>query len=593
MATKKKSLTKNVPKKNRYAAGKIVDDDQQMQADALTGALRDTNVGQTWRGASQAYDDSSGGAAVGHVVRGALATVPAFAADVASGWKQIIQPAANFLKTAVTGDDTPAGYSPLQRPPAQPAPTRQAVPGPRAAIPNDPYTHQGIGAAGPQLPTSNRVAGSEWAPHIAESRGANGNMSYSQVGSNGAYNPEAEAAINRSYGGSPPRDAGGSFGSGGVYGMGFDQGDPTRDRWNAEARMDKMMNDPKGYAAVAAMMGHQGTERIGQAKNALGYQEDDTRRYSADRTADAARFRTITDEINNARTNSTSRLNNRDTIAGQQAVEGIRGTNQLANTGLHNAGQMAIQTGRQAFERPERDARVALNTAQANAAKDPALTHIRSMVLKQFETASPEEQQKQVDVATARYYRDKKAAGGEVEGYEGGGALPKEAPLGGMPDMPPIRQEAAAPQMADPNLIAYLRATQAFGLPNRSDVYAQAKTQRLMAQQGNLLGMGDNVQMAVGGPVPVQGQELQGVGAAAGGPTEDTIPAVIDGSRPAALSSGEFVVTAKATESVGAPVLRAIMKGLEQGNPSVIQGLLQVAAKASAPQKEPQAIMRG
>jgi hypothetical protein len=52
---------------------------------------------------------------------------------------------------------------------------------------------------------------------------------------------------------------------------------------------------------------------------------------------------------------------------------------------------------------------------------------------------------------------------------------------------------------------------------------------------------------ATGGAIPVAGKELVGPGTG----TSDSIPAVIDGQRPAALSSGEFVIPAHVVRAKG------------------------------------------
>lgn len=57
----------------------------------------------------------------------------------------------------------------------------------------------------------------------------------------------------------------------------------------------------------------------------------------------------------------------------------------------------------------------------------------------------------------------------------------------------------------------------------------------------------DTEQFAVGGAIPVSGRKLEGPGTG----TSDSIPAVIDGQRPAALSSGEFVIPAHVVRAKG------------------------------------------
>lgn len=127
------------------------------------------------------------------------------------------------------------------------------------------------------------------------------------------------------------------------------------------------------------------------------------------------------------------------------------------------------------------------------------------------------------------------ADGGEVlddfEGYQSGGAIetfkrrylgirPKE------PTAPAPTQQAALPQ-PQPQASAQPESRMFGGLQNTIN----ARMRKID-------------EYAYGGAIPVAGQRVEGVGAAEGGPREDTIPAIIDGERPAALSSGEYVIPA-------------------------------------------------
>lgn len=61
---------------------------------------------------------------------------------------------------------------------------------------------------------------------------------------------------------------------------------------------------------------------------------------------------------------------------------------------------------------------------------------------------------------------------------------------------------------------------------------------------------------AMGGAIPVAGQQVLGPG----GPKSDSIPAVIDGSRPAALSTGEFVMPTEAVQFFGTDKLNKMVQ---------------------------------
>jgi hypothetical protein len=82
---------------------------------------------------------------------------------------------------------------------------------------------------------------------------------------------------------------------------------------------------------------------------------------------------------------------------------------------------------------------------------------------------------------------------------------------------------------------------------------------------------------AQGGAIDVSGHRLVGPGTG----TSDSIPAVVDGQTPAALSHGEFVWTNSATENAGAGNLKHIMQGLERGDPTIVAGVIGLAAKAA------------
>lgn len=87
----------------------------------------------------------------------------------------------------------------------------------------------------------------------------------------------------------------------------------------------------------------------------------------------------------------------------------------------------------------------------------------------------------------------------------------------------------------------------------------------------------DRQKYAQGGAIDVSGSEVLGPGTG----TSDSIPAVIDGHQPAALSTGEFVWTDSATESAGSGNLKHIMQALERGDPTIVSGIIGLASKAA------------
>lgn len=101
---------------------------------AVKGAMQD---------ARDAYQQGGLGAAVGQSARVAVTPLIGLADDVATSTARVIDPAANALKTLVTGDATPIGQEPVagptaktaSTPPPSPAPSVQARPSTVATAP--------------------------------------------------------------------------------------------------------------------------------------------------------------------------------------------------------------------------------------------------------------------------------------------------------------------------------------------------------------------------------------------------------------------------------------------------------------------------
>jgi hypothetical protein len=108
----------------------------------------------------------------------------------------------------------------------------------------------------------------------------------------------------------------------------------------------------------------------------------------------------------------------------------------------------------------------------------------------------------------------------------------------------PVRQQAPAPQQPTGGLMDRLRNVATGGLDRRMQGYAE------------------------GGPIAVGGRPVVG----AGDGKSDSLPAVIDGEHPAALSTGEFVMPIEAVRHFGLDKLNkmvaAARKGLDTGRDS-------------------------
>ena len=136
---------------------------------AVKGAMQD---------ARDAYQQGGLGAAVGQSARVAVTPLIGLADDVATSTARAIDPAANALKTLVTGDATPIGQAPVagptaktaSTPPPSPAPSVQAGPATVAAAPAVEPTAAPAGqplAAGSVSAQNNAAADALSAPRVA------------------------------------------------------------------------------------------------------------------------------------------------------------------------------------------------------------------------------------------------------------------------------------------------------------------------------------------------------------------------------------------------------------------------------------------
>lgn len=161
--------------------------------------------------------------------------------------------------------------------------------------------------------------------------------------------------------------------------------------------------------------------------------------------------------------------------------------------------------------------------------------------------------------------------GGEVYGYAQGGAVGMQE-FGGLPE---VDETATLAKL----YTQYAQTTQAMGaVPvdfNKFSTLMTTVRDRMAVpmQDPSAMGMPGYAQ---GGAVDVSGRQVFGPGTE----TSDSIPAVIDGQTPAALSTNEFVWTANATEAASPAVLKAVMTGLERNDPEIVSGIMALAAKA-------------
>jgi hypothetical protein len=120
-----------------------------------------------------------------------------------------------------------------------------------------------------------------------------------------------------------------------------------------------------------------------------------------------------------------------------------------------------------------------------------------------------------------------------AEGYAGGGVVDwLKSLLPGVGPLPAAPQPQPQPQAPVPTVQGAMQAIQGRNTMNNAALEAA-----MAARRG----------YAMGGAVPVAGRQVFGPG----GPKSDSIPAVIDGSRPAALSDGEYVFPTEAVKFFG------------------------------------------
>ncbi len=133
------------------------------------------------------------------------------------------------------------------------------------------------------------------------------------------------------------------------------------------------------------------------------------------------------------------------------------------------------------------------------------------------------------------------ADGGIVDWLKG--FLPGVGPL----DAPQPRPAPQPTPAMGAALLGSGAAGQAAGsIQNRAMLNNSALEEAMRARQG----------YAGGGAIPVAGQQIFGPG----GPKSDSIPAVIDGQQPAALSSGEFVMPVEAVQFHGTDKLNKLIQ---------------------------------
>lgn len=269
----------------------------------------------------------------------------------------------------------------------------------------------------------------------------------------------------------------------------------------------------------------------------------------------------------------------------QRELAGMQGQNQLANTelayGMQGMNQMAHDQrlgenarGLEKFKQQLDDGNP-LKAAQAKAYEAHAKLYgtqsevaqrsldfdksadgsIQKWMKLYADMGLPHEQALQESIKRHLGSKRAYAEGGQVESpeqvmariqakYGVSGNAPQPQAQAPAPVQQPVRQQAPAPQQPTGGLMDRLRNVATGGLDRRMQGYAE------------------------GGPIAVGGRPVVG----AGDGKSDSLPAVIDGEHPAALSTGEFVMPIEAVRHFGLDKLNkmvaAARKGLDTGRDS-------------------------
>jgi hypothetical protein len=364
------------------------------------------------------------------------------------------------------------------------------------------------------------------------------------------------------------------------------------EKWAREDAWSKIMHAEPGERAALASMYNAQTSADAQRQNAmLGFQGGRERDASAERIAggrDQAAFGLEGMRGRNQLAAEGMRGGN------QLAAERMRGENQLAAEGMRRAGrmdeltlqgdnQLAVQDARQQTEAPWRNSQAGWYDAQTRRLNDEIdqgasqvgrLQKLTAMYGKDF-GLSPDEARRAAIKDILGADRAARMANGGVVGYaKGGDVAPAPAPVPMsraqqlLADMdakyPTPGSASAAPQQGLPT--PPQRPSPQEAPVGYMENAATGGLQRRMKQNG----------LAFGGAVPSQdvpgGQAVaqavagrQVFGQSDGSGEDDALPAVIDGKRPAALTSGEFVWPVKAVQFYGMDRLNKMLAAAEKG----------------------------
>jgi hypothetical protein len=149
----------------------------------------------------------------------------------------------------------------------------------------------------------------------------------------------------------------------------------------------------------------------------------------------------------------------------------------------------------------------------------------------------------------------------DVEGFADGGQIP----FGGTPDIaalePAFKQYGQYAATAVANKVTPLSPDKYLNLLMQN----RAKMQGAMGMGGAPMGPGGDQPMGFsrGGAIPVGGQQVMDPSMQMDMEGSDSIPAVIDGQRPAALTSGEFVIPAHVVKAKGTEFFEKLISQYE------------------------------
>ena len=275
-------------------------------------------------------------------------------------------------------------------------------------------------------------------------------------------------------------------------------------------------------------------------------------------------LKTLTGAAGDAEASAVKRANAQDNIRANQQ------SSREAIAGRNTAAALALQGKREALYAAQNDPTAQLQRQVAigklREQQRAGLNRELELINRKRANSMPltEQEQLLLDTTNANVYGNQAlptegfADGGLIEGFEFGGMVEEFAQGGPVAAVGPTADIGEAPQAADLQEVAqeygqYAAAATESGLqPIAMNEYIDLlqQGQQLLQQTPGAAAEGFSEGGEVGA-IPVGGQQVIDPAVGYNDSGGDTIPAVIDGQRPAALKSGEFVIPPEVVRAKG------------------------------------------